>query len=138
GRESPRPPWIHLAVVDQGLLDDERGSRRPRGEAARIDADGPRDGGEPEGSVARPPARGLHTAVALDAAHAVGASVGDRGERLPATRRQVVQVTLGDPEDPLVAGEPEIPETVLEDLVDHVVEQPLARSKAGGRPALDP
>src|SRR5262249_30750637 len=92
---------------------------------------------EPESAVARPPP-GRRPAVALGAPHPVGSAVDDGSDARACAVGHLVELLPGDPKDAAVAAHPEVAVLVLDDAVDHVVEQPLLAGDGGEAAVLQP
>ena len=125
------------AVRDQRLEHDGR-RHAVHGHVARVDHDEALHGREIEAAVARAPARWLEVAVALRGRHAVGGAVRDDRHRSRAAPDELQQVGLARVEDPLVRRHPQPPVPVVEDLVDHVVEQAVLHVHDREAPVREP
>jgi hypothetical protein len=112
------------------------GGRGVDPQAGRVDADQPGDRREPQSPVARPPAGGGAAAVALLVEHAVGSAVDGAGHLLAPSGDDIVELALGDPEDPAVGAHPQVPLLVLEDTVDVLVEQAVVDGEHVGSAVL--
>jgi hypothetical protein len=121
-------------IVNSNLFDHQRRRQRIDREMIGIDRGDSPDRREPKLAVAHLPRGRMSAATAFPGQHTVGGSVQSGVERRDSFRDQIVQITLAQPEDPLVRAEPKPLFTIFEDAIDHVIGKTITAGDRGKFP----
>ncbi len=121
-------------AVDEDLLDPRDGGRGRGSRGGGVEDGGPAERGEPELPVPGPEAGRFSRSVALGGAEPFGDPEDRDGDGAEAARLEGREVGVGDARDAAVARQPEVPEPVVEDLVDGVVVEAVLRGEGPEAP----